>query len=285
MLAELLMNFILIIWQRYTPDRAHPQGKPSVKLRKPGSAPSMRRWRAGSRPRCRSFLSTTATGETCVILERDSSGRVTYVKTRFGKGNFYLHSNPLVFTNYHILYNSSMYPSRSLAYLTGRPLVWDEYYKPTHIQREGSSPLRYIFQQKALRMAYFLFLATWIIFVFFVGKRRQRIIPVYEKPTNQSLEFIDTVSQLYYNQHNNSDIVHKKIEHFADYVRSVLYLKFQPDDKTFRKAFAEKTSVTIEQTDALFDTLLTLQDAKEVSDTQLVKFIDNIDQFHYKKQS
>jgi hypothetical protein len=218
------------------------------------------------------------------ILEKDSSGRVTYIRTKFGKGFFFLHANPLVFTNYHILYNSSEYPSRSLAYLANRPLIWDEYYKPGHAQKPGVSPLRYILSQEPLRYAYILFVLTWIIFVVFVGKRKQRIIAVYEKPKNQSLDFIETVSQLYYNRRNHSDIVQKKIAHFADYVHSVFYLKFQPDDAAFRRDFALKANIPEGRVHKLMDTLVKLQHAENVSDSQLMNFITEIDSFQYQNQ-
>jgi hypothetical protein len=218
------------------------------------------------------------------VLEKDSLGFVTYIKTKFGKGYFFLHANPLVFTNYHILYSSPEYPSKSLAYLANRPLIWDEYYKPGLMVRGGGSPLRYILSQESLRYAYILFVITWIIFVIFVGKRKQKIIPIYEKPQNQSLDFIETVGQLYYNQHNNIDIIQKKIAYFAEYVNSVFYLKFQPEDVIFRKNFASKANISIVRVNHLFNTLVKLEHAENISDSQLMNFIVELDQFQYQNQ-
>jgi hypothetical protein len=229
------------------------------------------------------YFSRVDTANTSV-LEKDSSGRATYIRVKYGKGVFFLHANPLVFTNYHILYNSPEYPSRSLAYLANRPLLWDEYYKPGRALESGVSPLRYVLSQKSLRYAYILFVLTWVIFVIFVGKRKQRIVAVYEKPQNQSLDFIETVSQLYYNQHDNNDIIKKKIAHFADYVHSVFYLKFQPEDVSFRKDFAAKADISMDRVNKLFDTLIKMQHSENISDSQLMSFITEIDLFQYKNQ-
>jgi hypothetical protein len=238
-------------------------------------------------PRTFSFNKISPYYFTCIdtvnttILETDSSGRVTFVKTKYGDGYFFLHANPLVLTNFHILYSSPEYPQQTLAYLANRPLIWDEYYKPARANKSGESPLRYVLSQESLRYAYLLFVITWIIFVVFVGKRKQRIIAIYKKPKNQSLEFIETVSQLYYNQGNHSDLINKKIVHFADYVHTVFYLKFQPGDTAFREDFAAKANISINRVNKLFDTLLKLQQSKVVSDLQLISFITEIDEFQY----
>lgn len=226
------------------------------------------------------YFSSVDTANT-VVLETDSVGRATYVRTRFGEGYFFLHANPLVLTNYHILYSSPGYPARCLAYLAGRPLLWDEYYKPGQMRRGGASPLRYVLAQEPLKYAYILFVLTWLVFVFFMGKRKQRMVPVHEKPKNQSLDFIETVGQLYFSRRNNSDIVRKKIAHFADYVQSVFYLKFRPEDAAFRRDFAAKANLPADRVDRLFDTLVRLQRADDVTDGQLMAFIAEIDQFQY----
>jgi hypothetical protein len=215
------------------------------------------------------------------ILEKDSLDRAIYIKTKYGRGCFYFHSNPLVFTNYHLVYSSGEYPARSLAYLNNSKIIWDEYYKPSREKQAGSTPLRYILSQSALRYAYILFVITWIIFVLFVGKRKQRVVPVFEKPRNQSVDFIEIVGQLYYNQRDNKDIFNKKIIHFADFVHSALYLKFLPEDPGFRKDFANKVNIPIEKANKFYNLMVKLQNKETISEQQLTSFIIEIDQFQY----
>jgi hypothetical protein len=234
-----------------------------------------------SYPQTASYYFSRVDTAATTVLETDSLGRVTYIKAKFGQGYFFLHANPLVLTNYHILYSSSKYPARCLAYLADRPLIWDEYYKPGNNRTRGLSPLRYMLAQQSLRYAYVLFVIAWVIFVLFMGKRKQRMVPVYDAPKNQTLDFIETVGQLYYNQRNNGDVVNKKIAHFADYVHSVFYLKFRPEDATFRKDFAGKANIPIKRVDKLFDSLIKLKTSGNVSDAQLMAFIAEIDHFQY----
>jgi hypothetical protein len=53
----------------------------------------------------------------------------------------------------------------------------------------------------------------------FTARRRQRVIPVVEKPKNKSLEFVQLIGTLYYHRHDNTDLVRKKIIYFAEELR------------------------------------------------------------------
>jgi hypothetical protein len=72
------------------------------------------------------------------VLGYDHKGDVNFIQVDHGEGAFFLHSNPLAFTNYHLLSrNNSEYIFKALSYLPVRRTVWDEYYKPGSRHQEG----------------------------------------------------------------------------------------------------------------------------------------------------
>lgn len=58
-----------------------------------------------------------------------------------------------------------------------------------------------------------------VLFMIFTARRRQRVIPIVEKPKNRSLEFIQLIGTLYYQRHDHADLVRKKFRFFAEEVR------------------------------------------------------------------
>ena len=101
--------------------------------------------------------------------EKDSvvSRKPNFIKTKFGKGTFYLHTFPQAFTNYNMLLDTNYtYVASVLSYLNVNKnnsssgqnsgtsnkatILWDAYYKTG---KSGiSSPMHYILSSKHLKM-------------------------------------------------------------------------------------------------------------------------------------
>ena len=81
-------------------------------------------------------------------------------------------------------------------------MIWDAYH--TLGRQEAQTPLRVILQYPALKWALYLLLAGALCYVLFRARREQRPIPVIHPPENKMLEFIATVSSLYYKQKEHS---------------------------------------------------------------------------------
>jgi hypothetical protein len=148
---------------------------------------------------------------------------VNFIKIPFGKGNFYFHSNPVVFTNLFMISKENLpYTETALSFLQGDTFLWDEYSKiPYSLNKNNyDSPLYYILQQPSLKHAWWLLLITVALYVFFTAKRTQRIIPVLETKTNTTLEYIRHISALYYQNGDHLDMAHKKMKYFLYFIRS-----------------------------------------------------------------
>ena len=150
-------------------------------------------------------------------LGTNRAGNVNFICTKHGLGKLYIHTQPLVFTNYHLLYGNVEYASKVLSYLPIRKTVWDNYYKPDRFI--NTSPMRYILSQPPLQSAYYLLLLTLLLYMVVESKRRQRAIPVVTPPENRSLQFVKTIGSLYFKQRNNADLARKMIIFFKEFLR------------------------------------------------------------------
>jgi len=80
--------------------------------------------------RVATFMSETNQDVT-YILGRDDFNRPNFIRLKSGKGNFYIHTAPLAFSNYFLLHKSNIHYYESvLSYLPkdAKQVVWDEYY-------------------------------------------------------------------------------------------------------------------------------------------------------------
>ena len=74
------------------------------------------------------------------------------IKVPFGKGNFYIHCNPIVFSNYfQVEKNNIEYTSKVLSYLEPGDIIWDENSKTTYNsefqnnEQQQEGPLKFNF--------------------------------------------------------------------------------------------------------------------------------------------
>ena len=181
--------------------------------------------------------------------------RINFVKIRVGAGNLYLHSNPLLFTNYFLVRPEARdYAGAVFSHLKGRDLIWDEYSKIPYFG-DGSaynSPLYYIMQQPSLKYAWWLLLVAVIFYLIFAGKRRQKPIPITEPKTNTSLEFVNLISRLHHNNANHLDMAHKKMRYFLYFVRSKYGIHAEHFKDEHIRKLAEKSKVDYRQVEAIF---------------------------------
>ena len=158
-----------------------------------------------------------------IVLGMNDIGFANFIKIKIGKGNLYIHSVPNIFTNYNLLKVERDYIFKCLSYLNIRDVIWDEYYK--EVNKYQSTPIRYILSQPSLKWAYFTLIISLIFFVIFRGRRDQRVIPIIKPLANTTLEFVETVGNLYFKQSNHKNIADKKITYFLDFIRIKYSLK------------------------------------------------------------
>lgn len=215
-----------------------------------------------------------------VVLGQNVDRHVNFFKINMGKGALYLNANPLIFSNYSLLQKDGLaYAEKALSHLkSSKGLVWDQFYTQG---REGDeSSMRVFLKYTSLRWAFYIISFSLLAFVLYQMKRRQRIIPVIAPLANTSVEFARVVGQVYYEQHNNSNISQKKATYFLEYIRARYNLKTGLMDDSFIQLLAQKSGVSIDLTQALFYQIILIQSGQQVSDDMLITLNQNIQKFH-----
>ncbi|WP_375559941.1 DUF4350 domain-containing protein [Bernardetia sp. OM2101] len=221
--------------------------------------------------------------------EEENQNQTNFIRVKHGKGYFYFHKNPVLFTNYYLIQeDGKKYVERALSYLPEGDILWDE---RSHGYKRGKpreytgrdispSPLSYILAQESFAWGYYTLLVTAFLFVIFRGKRMQRIIPILRKEENTSLEFTKTVGQLYYLQKDHKRLSQLKIRLFFDYIRTHYHMNTQHIDEDFRKKLSERSSINRELIDLLLSDIQKVNGQHEVSEWLLRKIHTQIQEFY-----
>jgi hypothetical protein len=183
---------------------------------------------------------------------------INFARLDCGKGSVYIHTNPLAFTNYFMLEADKVrYASKAFSHLQAGIIYWDTKNRTSRevVQRmngsnarmDKDSPLKYILQQPALRWAWFIFLGLIALYLIFAAKRRQRIIPVLEDKSNTSLDFIQTIGNMYFAQGEHIRLCDMMLKQFQTFVRERYHLASREMDETFMNTLATKSDVPQER--------------------------------------
>ncbi len=103
-----------------------------------------------------------------------------------------------------------------------------------------------------LRIALYIILGGLLLFMIFRAKRTQRIIPVIKPPVNSSLEFLNTLSNLYYKKRDFHTIVEKRHAYFLDYIRKHYYMSTENIDNEFINVLSAKSGSDKDKLSELF---------------------------------
>jgi hypothetical protein len=227
--------------------------------------------------RVKLFFSSYDSAQT-KVLAKDSKGRPTFIKTRFGDGFFYMNTTPAMLANYNLLKAENYkYVNAFFAALPLGNIIWDEYYKTG--RRMVRTPIRYILSHEALRYAWFTLAATVLLFIIFQSKRRQRIIPVIPPMKNDTLHFIHTIGSLYYQNGDHKDLSEKIIRFFFTDIRMKYQLNALNQNEDFISQLSKKSGVNIVELHSLFDEISTMKRRKAVTEEQLLTLNKKIELF------
>ena len=96
------------------------------------------------------------------------------------------------------------------------------------------------------------------LYLFTEVKRKQRIIPKYAKPKNDSLEFVTTVGKLYYEKGDHKNLADKLTQYFLDHVRNRFKISTAEINDAFEQQLAAKSNKDIGEIKAITETMHTI---------------------------
>lgn len=212
--------------------------------------------------------------------------KVNFIKIKVGSGQLLLHSNPIFFTNRHLIRKDAFeYAGKVFSYLPKGNIYWDKHNKPFKIKKpalqgnEDDTPFTYILKQRSFRWAFYLIYVTVFLFLIFNLFRKQREIPVLFQNKNTSLEFIKNVGTLYFENKDNKQLAQKIMAHFMNEIRLKYYISEKNQELIIQK-LASKTKMNSIIIEEIFTAYSFIEKQKELSDDGLVKFYLKIEKFH-----
>jgi hypothetical protein len=167
--------------------------------------------------------------------------RANFIQVPFGNGIFLLHTQPAVFTNFHLLKGDHyQYTEGVLSYIPQGKVYW--YSKQfTNEEDPSNNQLRYILSQPALKWTMWLGIIAFLIFLLFNAKRKQRVIPEIVPLKNTTVDFAKTIGNLYFQEGNHHTIIEKKIIYFLEHIRNEYHIDTYSLDDVFIEKLHLKT--------------------------------------------
>jgi hypothetical protein len=191
----------------------------------------------------RNYFSKTDTLNTTILgyhsLYKDSV-RVNFIKVKYGTGQFLLHTQPVAFTNYHMLKEDHYeYVQTILSYIPKGNFI--QSLKGESDQDKRESSMRFWNSQPALRWAWWLFIIGMLLFMLFNAKRKQRIVPIKKPLANTTVDFTKTIGNLYFLEGDHDNIINKKIVYFLERIRHDYLIDTTKLDDDFIKKLYQKS--------------------------------------------
>lgn len=217
----------------------------------------------------------------CEILAFDKGKNVIFFRQQYGNGYFYISTCPEVFTNYAVITEKNYeFAYKMLSYLPVRNTVWDEYYKP--YRKSKKTALSFLLEERSLKTGYYLLLFTTLLFVFFTAKRKQRIIPIIKPYENKTLEFVKTISGLYYKAKNHKDIALKRFIYLNKFLQNKYNVNLSDTDNVNLQKTAQKIGVETDLLKKFLSYLTKINNLEDISSETLISFNKIIEKIYEK---
>tara|TARA_R110002167_G_scaffold61561_6_gene173680 strand:+ start:11631 stop:12869 length:1239 start_codon:yes stop_codon:yes gene_type:complete len=206
-----------------------------------------------------------------------------FLKVYHGKGAIYLHTNPVVFTNYFLLKGKEKYVENVFSYLPSQPVYWDPQIKKSRFsddsEDDSNSIFQYFLQHPTLTWFLYVSIGGLLLFMLFNARRKQRAIPILHPLENTTVAFTQTIASLYLKEQDHKNLADKKIAYFLEKVRTKYLLNTTNLNKDFIEHLAAKSGNKIENTNYLINTIITLHKRSECSQEELLVLHKMIETF------
>jgi len=143
----------------------------------------------------------------------------------------------------------------------------------------NESALSVLFRYPALRMSWLLFIYGMLLYLLFNAKRRQRVVPVVKPLRNTTVEFVQTIGNLYFQEGHTPSIVEKKIIYFLDRVRYRYYLDTSKLDDSFAEKLQSKSGKDRELIDSILHFINDFERKRFAIQVDFVKLNHLIEEF------
>lgn len=193
------------------------------------------------------------------VLSSFNDTLANYIRIDYGEGHLYLHSIPLLFTNFHMVKEEGFqHAEKVFSTLLDGPVMWDRsrYYIQEEISSKNSSPLKILFSHRSLKWAWYSLLLGVLLYILFRSKRMQRIIPVLAQNRNDSVEFVRNLGILFFRKGTHDLMAAEMYSLFLSDVRGRYKIDTNLEQKDLELQIAKRSGLnekTIDELMVLFE--------------------------------
>ncbi len=222
------------------------------------------------------------------------------VKLKYGAGYFIIHTIPPAFSNLNMMKESGkIHAETVLSHLPQGNIYWhqnfgnySEYRGYTNPKRSSgnsgsdepntprSSPLQFILKHPSLTIALILLMVGVLLYMIMGSKRRQRIIPPVESNENTSMEFVETVSKLYFQQRRHDKLIKHKEQILLSFIRHQYYISSPKVTEDFVKKVSEKSGIEEDKVKNIFISLKRGKTNRNISQKELIDLYNELEYFY-----
>ncbi|MCT4615061.1 MAG: hypothetical protein N4A49_09335 [Marinifilaceae bacterium] len=200
-----------------------------------------------------------------LFTNQDNNAKV--IKYNIGKGAIIIASEPSFFANCEIIRDDNYkYSSLLTSYLPDNEVIYDYYFSEKESVKYQSL-LYFIISNKELKLALYLLIIYLFIRFIFGFKRKQAIIPIIAKKRNLNLDFVLSMSTIYYLHASRYEVIMKKYSYFVNHI-------YQKTNKNFKtqnfEYFSDLTEIDINIFVEIYDKFNDLSSDGEISENQFI---------------
>ena len=224
-----------------------------------------------------------------VEIDSSSHSRQQYfLQYNIGKGKLYIHSNPLLFTNYFLRTEQGLdYVSQVMSYLKKGEIYLDIRSQNPYYMKKGGvkttkTGLEFILNNKELRWAWYLILMLGLTYIIFNSKREQRVIPYMASLKNTSINFAETIGRLFLYQNDHKFLVKRKMKLFIHDIKTQYKIKSNDLNSGIINELHKKTEVNITTIESLIGYYNSIINKKtKVTEVDLDEFFSKIENLEF----
>lgn len=211
-------------------------------------------------------------GKLYIYGTNTNENTTNYINYYDSSGVWGLHKNPAVLSNYFLLqgnnrdYYEKLFSSLN-QYLSS--ITWYTYTYKSEGEESSESSWTNLLKSEPLRYAFWILLLLMVLYALLAGRRRQRIIPYQEPNKNTSLEFVETVGMVYFNQKNNEKLAQKIVGFYLEQVRFKYGFSTSTLDDALGQKLAAKLAMPYEEIISFIKYLDYIRHTDQVNDNDI----------------
>lgn len=201
-----------------------------------------------------------------------------FISIPFDNGNLYYHILPEMFFNQSYRQTFMFdYTEKILSHFDPDYIVFLK--TLTKVERPPTEhPLQFIMSSPPLKAAYYLLVVGLFLYAIFGGKRKQKAIPITDKNENTSLEYVETVSQLFYQQNQHEKLVAHMKNIFFHKMEQKYFIK--KDNPEYLEILTKKSKIPKADLQFILDRFRNLDENYSFQGDQLVNLNKRLEQIY-----